>query len=802
MASRSDATGQFLSSKDRCVFTEDTFEVTVPVKAFQDVVADSEDDLAYGASSKARTQIWLKFVAPFYLQNINGTVQAKQKLAKLIANEEVLQDLGIAVTDASFQQYLRQRQSVMQEDKSQTPIFRLLSNKEATEVSKKANAKKNMAVKRQYHDEVSKALADNLPNALSVSGMSSRDATSFLNAFAGKDQAEGSKKQRVGGLPLPLKSGFPSLRKIREAFRMEHPDVATPYSYLRWTDVDQATLYRTTAESTTVPEKDGGLHSLLMDPIPAISSMYASMLQTPGLLPTTNPNTFSNSSSSTSSSSSSSSTSSSSSSSVTPGEKLVVEYDLSIGGDGTPTLVSNRAIFVFGVWMVEKGGQTFFLKGRSMYIPLLFAWGSESDCRVAAPYIVASISAIINHKIHLEQHGVLLQHSGALFDCSDSKFLQLSAGVLAGTSQQRCPKCKMDCKNFDCEYKDASVGFTNYTLGDLSKNLLDSFHVLERFCAARIEKGEKPLARKELQSRWKTLARVHGSIAMPMLFFGNARARNRLREEYAALYELNRDSSTWTKEEHESIDKKLATFLGALDILDDSNRKGKSVSDVVAELTWGFYLDSVRSTPALGHGLKKLGNHVIFDWLFRVWPKLTYNSREKNNRHSFQRRCFIAAKPGKQSVDDKQWSDETFVKKLFSSHWYQKTTMLMVLNDRGKRKLLPIGTPQMVMLLLEIIVEQYVFTAAYSTASENYIQRIEERADSTPFYIATYIAAVYFLVPLCKSLLSDKKLYKASAAYAKTADQKNMIMKGSLWVHDLWHSLEFVKVISKLLRVG
>ena len=265
-------------------------------------------------------------------------MQAKQKLASLRANEEVLKDLGIADTVASLQEYLMERRSVMQKDKSQTPTCRVLSNKEATEVSKKANAKKNKAVKRQYHDEVSTALAENVPNAISVSGMSSRDTTSFLNAFAGKDQAEGSKKQRVGGLPLPLKSGFPSLRKIREVFRMEHPDVATPCSYLRWTDVDQTSLYRTTAESTTAAEKDGGLHSLLMDPIQAISSMYASMLQTPGLLPTTNPNTFS---------SSSSSTSSSSSSSVTPGEKLVVEYDLSIGGDGTPTLVSNRAIFVF-----------------------------------------------------------------------------------------------------------------------------------------------------------------------------------------------------------------------------------------------------------------------------------------------------------------------------------------------------------------------------------------------------------------------------------------------------------------------
>ena len=66
MASRSDATGQFLSSKDRCVFTEDTFEVTVPMKAFEEVAGDiAEDDLSYGASSKARTQVWLKFVDLF-----------------------------------------------------------------------------------------------------------------------------------------------------------------------------------------------------------------------------------------------------------------------------------------------------------------------------------------------------------------------------------------------------------------------------------------------------------------------------------------------------------------------------------------------------------------------------------------------------------------------------------------------------------------------------------------------------------------------------------------------------------------
>ena len=106
------------------------------MKAFEDVAEDiAEDNLSYGASSKARTQIWLKFV-PFYLEleNINGTVQAKQKLASLRANEEVLKDLGIADTVASIREYWRERQSVMQKDKSQTPTFRVRSNKEATEV--------------------------------------------------------------------------------------------------------------------------------------------------------------------------------------------------------------------------------------------------------------------------------------------------------------------------------------------------------------------------------------------------------------------------------------------------------------------------------------------------------------------------------------------------------------------------------------------------------------------------------------------------------------------------------------------
>jgi hypothetical protein len=823
MATQNKKSGRFVSTRNRNVFTETSWEVTVPSTAF-DLFQEKEDiskeDLAYGAKSEARTRVWLDWVAPGYLDSFNGAVTAKTQLSTLSGGVKLMQELHLQ-EDAAFQDYLSARKGVYDAKCTRTA----LTGQEAKQaVNKLKQSEKKQTVKNTIQG-VGEVLSSNVTAAMAVGNVSARAGTNLLNALAGKQKGVG--KAKVGGYAIPLNSTRLSYAAVRKVFNTQNPSTTKPVSFLRW-DKSEKSLYRSSNETPT--ETDGALYGLLVEPHWALQHMITQMTQTEGALPrlpddagdkkhnkkrkrslssssdnssdtsSSSTSTSSNSSSSSTSSSTSSTSSSTSSTSSTSGSNSSTQSDLtdivvsaSVGGDGTPALVTNRNINVYGMWLTERHCK-FFLKGRSRYIPLLLAWGGEGDCRAAAPFLTSSLSYILNHPIMCVPHGVQLRWNNEMYECSDNKFAQLNLGVSAGTSQQRCPKCSMKVKSFDKEHLGAAEGFTNYNAKDIAVNVLSSFHTLERHTAYLANEAKKKLTLKQAQKLWKDLCKVNGCVALPMLFSNNARAREELKIALGVKWGLSEDASQWPADKKNFVEKKYALFLDSLDLLDDTTRKGQNMGSMLNTMELGFLLASIRLTPALAHGLNKLGKHILFDWLFRVFRKLQFESRNKNNRYAFQRRCFLAAKPGLKSKKLEDWQDESAVKKMFTNHWYQKTTMLMILNDRSKRKLLPKGAAQLTMRFLEVVVEQFVFTAAYSSAGSNSSAHIQTRQDASSFYIVTYIAAVYFLIATCKSLVKDNKLFPASTAYSKNADKHNMIMRGSLWVHDLWHSLEFVKV--------